>query len=213
MKLLVIAAFSVSSCLPLAVGVTPVAAATVTYDWTLGVPSNVTSGGFAFTGSGTLTVNTGTGSDTVTGITGTVTNTSNNAVDPITMLAPTGTLNNNDNLVFPIGSTFVGPPVTTSTTPYVSISNLDTHGLAFVIATGPTTTATIAVFGFNVPNGTAPPPNSNPYGEFSPGGFGVGQFTLTPTPLPAALPLFATGLGTIGLLGWHRRRKACRVAA
>jgi hypothetical protein len=27
-------------------------------------------------------------------------------------------------------------------------------------------------------------------------------------PLPAALPLFATGLGALGLLGWWRRRKA-----
>jgi hypothetical protein len=35
--------------------------------------------------------------------------------------------------------------------------------------------------------------------------------TLTPevatTPLPAALPLFATGLGALGLLGWRRKRK------
>jgi hypothetical protein len=30
----------------------------------------------------------------------------------------------------------------------------------------------------------------------------------TPTPLPAALPLFATGLGALGLLGWRRKRKA-----
>jgi len=27
------------------------------------------------------------------------------------------------------------------------------------------------------------------------------------TPLPAALPLFATGLGALGLLGWRRKRK------
>jgi hypothetical protein len=31
--------------------------------------------------------------------------------------------------------------------------------------------------------------------------------TVTPTPLPAALPLFATGLGVMGLLGWRRKRK------
>jgi hypothetical protein len=30
---------------------------------------------------------------------------------------------------------------------------------------------------------------------------------LTTTPLPAALPLFATGLGAMGLLGWRRKRK------
>jgi hypothetical protein len=28
------------------------------------------------------------------------------------------------------------------------------------------------------------------------------------TPLPAGLPLFATGLGALGLLGWRRKRKA-----
>ncbi len=27
------------------------------------------------------------------------------------------------------------------------------------------------------------------------------------TPLPATLPLFATGLGALGLLGWRRKRK------
>jgi len=30
---------------------------------------------------------------------------------------------------------------------------------------------------------------------------------LASTPLPAALPLFATGLGALGLLGWRRKRK------
>jgi hypothetical protein len=38
----------------------------------------------------------------------------------------------------------------------------------------------------------------------------VGDFTVPvgATPLPAALPLFATGLGGLGLLGWRRKRKA-----
>jgi hypothetical protein len=33
------------------------------------------------------------------------------------------------------------------------------------------------------------------------------------TPLPAALPLFATGLGALGLLGWCRKRKAAALVA
>ena len=33
------------------------------------------------------------------------------------------------------------------------------------------------------------------------------------TPIPAAFPLFATGLGVIGLFGWRRKRKAVAVAA
>lgn len=33
------------------------------------------------------------------------------------------------------------------------------------------------------------------------------------TPIPAALPLFATGLGMVGLLGWRRKRKARAMTA
>ena len=45
----------------------------------------------------------------------------------------------------------------------------------------------------------------------------TGQFVFasvpSATPLPAALPLFATGLGALGLLGWRRKRKAAAIAA
>jgi hypothetical protein len=34
-----------------------------------------------------------------------------------------------------------------------------------------------------------------------------------PTPLPAAFPLFATGLGAVGLLGWRRKRKSVSTSA
>jgi hypothetical protein len=34
----------------------------------------------------------------------------------------------------------------------------------------------------------------------------------TIAPLPAALPLFATGLGALGLLGWRRKRKNAAIA-
>jgi len=42
--------------------------------------------------------------------------------------------------------------------------------------------------------------------------FAISQ-ELTVTPLPAALPLFATGLGVIGLLARRRKRKAAALAA
>jgi hypothetical protein len=35
---------------------------------------------------------------------------------------------------------------------------------------------------------------------------------VVPTPLPAALPLFATGLGVLGLVGWRRKRRAALAA-
>ena len=34
-----------------------------------------------------------------------------------------------------------------------------------------------------------------------------------PTPIPAALPLFATGLAGLGLIGWRRKRKVALAAA
>ncbi len=39
------------------------------------------------------------------------------------------------------------------------------------------------------------------------------SFELDPTPLPATLPLFISGLGAIGLLGWRRKRTASVVAS
>ena len=44
------------------------------------------------------------------------------------------------------------------------------------------------------------------------GGVGYATFAFDATPLPGTLPLFATGLGALGLLGWRRKRKAQAVA-
>jgi hypothetical protein len=57
----------------------------------------------------------------------------------------------------------------------------------------------------------------NDGGTWSSGGFGAGTpppasgtyaLSVAPVPLPAALPLFATGLGLFALYGWQRRRQA-----
>jgi hypothetical protein len=42
---------------------------------------------------------------------------------------------------------------------------------------------------------------------------GPGRWTPSITPLPATLPLFASGLGALGLLGWRRKRKAAAAIA
>jgi hypothetical protein len=42
--------------------------------------------------------------------------------------------------------------------------------------------------------------------------FSPGVFSVSSTPIPAALPLFASGLGGLGLLGWHRKRTVASAA-
>jgi PEP-CTERM motif-containing protein len=48
-------------------------------------------------------------------------------------------------------------------------------------------------------------PDGEPRGY--PVGIGFNDKVSSATPLPATLPLFATGLGAMGLLGWRRKRK------
>jgi hypothetical protein len=73
-------------------------------------------------------------------------------------------------------------------------------------ATSGTDTAWLSIFpvtasgGLTFANASLASTSTAPF--FSTGG------SLTPTPLPAALPLFATGLGGLALLGWRRKRKA-----
>jgi hypothetical protein len=175
----------------------PATANSLTFDWIITGPS-AAKGGLHFTGSGTLTVGTGTNADFVTALTGTLSD--GQSIATITGLAPAGTINGNDNLLFPIGASFAGAPV--SNQPYVSVSNLDSHGIAFT-----TTLGTFDIFGFSAPNQTpAPDPSHNNYGEFSPTGFGVGAFAV-PTPVVGAgLPGLIMAFG--GMLAWRRRKQA-----
>ena len=83
---------------------------------------------------------------------------------------------------------------------------------------------------FNFSSGTLTPGKSTAFLEietnainFGPGtvsaidgssftGPGFSPLTPVTTPLPAALPLFAGGLGALGVLGWRRKRKAAAAA-
>ena len=44
-------------------------------------------------------------------------------------------------------------------------------------------------------------------------GGGLGDIAGAETPIPAALPLFASGAGVLGFLGWRRKKKAAALAA
>jgi hypothetical protein len=75
-------------------------------------------------------------------------------------------------------------------------------------------TGTDSIFAFIDPSFTIDDPNSGAYSIFFSEGFGSGAPAPGATPLPAALPLFASGLGALGLLGWRRKRKnAAAIAA
>jgi hypothetical protein len=71
----------------------------------------------------------------------------------------------------------------------------------------------------NLPSGTPPINNNLVSFLVETGGFqdvssafglsaGTVEIQSDPVPLPAALPLFATGLAGLGLLGWRRKKKA-----
>lgn len=69
---------------------------------------------------------------------------------------------------------------------------------------------THSMFAFVDPTFSIDDPNSGAYSLLFSEGFGGAS--LVATPLPAALPLFGTGLGVIGLLGWRKKRKAALAA-
>jgi hypothetical protein len=108
----------------------PADAASITFNWSATGPA-ASLGGFPFTGSGTLTATTGPGSDLVTNITGSFTN--GVVTDTVTGVGPLNAspVFMTDNLIFPIGTTFTGPPVVAAGVSYTSVANLDIHGLAF----------------------------------------------------------------------------------
>ena len=61
----------------------------------------------------------------------------------------------------------------------------------------------LGTIGLQVYNGVA---NSTEQATLQNKGFLIGT-NLSTTPIPPAFPLFASGLGALGLLGWRRKRK------
>jgi hypothetical protein len=155
-------------------------ASTYSWTWSPGGP----------TLSGTLTTGTGCGSgcEIVNSISGNFLGASITA-----LLAPGAFPQNgtpNDNHLLPTGS-----------------PALDFNGISFSLASGDD----INIYWNNITyvsycDGTSPSTVCNPLIPFTIGTFAVTSVNST-TPLPAALPIFATGLGALGLLGWRSKRK------
>jgi hypothetical protein len=160
-------------------------------------------GGQAIDGTGTVSwTSAGGGSDSLTLLT-----LSNPLAQPCCGAVPAGQLNG----VF-TGGNFNGD----------TVFPVDGLGLVFIVGTpgaGSSSTG-IHAGGFNIwyNGGTSYTLYlSSPYD----GQTGTATFTEctdcapspSATPLPAALPLFATGLGALGFLGFRRKRKAARLVA
>jgi hypothetical protein len=103
------------------------------------------------------------------------------AVDRLT------TFDGNDNLIYTNG-----------------FASLDTNGISFTTAAG----QSVNVFSFFA-QGT--PPTGNAYGEIaSPGGFGVGTFTVTGVPESSTWAMMLLGFAGLGFAGYRRTKGAVR---
>ena len=109
----------------------------------------------------------------------------NGAVEPFTLGTFTGTAPTNVNSVLTPGA---GPGGTVG---YITDFSFGTAYLYYAFGA-----STVAFAQGNTDQELSAVGDFGPQGE-------IGQ-----TPLPAALPLFASGLGAMGLLGWRRKRKA-----
>ena len=94
----------------------------------------------------------------------------------------------------------------TYTSPVFDLTQSLIYNPAFITAEGNIQNAE-AAFIAAIVNGLS---YLNIHTSLNPGGEIRGQLA---APLPAALPLFATGLGVLGLLGWRGKKKATALAA
>jgi hypothetical protein len=194
-------AISLGSALLLSVSA--VNAATLTFAANLSGANEVPPN--ASPGTGNVTVVLDTIAETLK-IDGSFSNlTSNTTMAHIHCCAPLGT----NAGVATVPPTFTGFPLgVTSGTFSGTLNLLDpaSYNPPFIAANGGTAAAAAVVLMNGIINGQS-------YFNIHTVNIGGGEIRgqLAAVPLPAALPLFATGLGALGLIGWRRRKKAASV--
>jgi hypothetical protein len=165
---------------------------------------------FSFTGNTSDGLEAGTVTGEIFGLTDNATS-SPTSVEILSYTTPTG------------ASSFPSAPFTVTPANYATI-----FSTTFTVTAGQITAANFVVLitdlnahGFyieldcNAPCSISPTNGANTLFDAAVGptfrsdsGVAGAHYTLaSATPLPAALPLFATVLGALGLLGWRRRRK------
>ena len=113
------------------------------------------------------------------------------------VLDPSGALSDVLRWVNPSGDFTACPPGTPACATQLIFYSLDNSGAKADV--GPLSFPNLSNFINENPDGTFTFVSSTGENIYN----GVSD-----VPLPAALPLFATGLGALGLLGWRRRRKS-----
>jgi hypothetical protein len=98
----------------------------------------------------------------------------------------------------PGGCSFCNPPADSVLGTDASINTTDALVFQNALSTSPDPIT--AVWFFNSATGLVSEESTSASGTATP--------AVSATPLPAALPLFVTGLGALGLLGWRRKRKS-----
>lgn len=99
------------------------------------------------------------------------------------------------------------------------LSNIDSNTDAIVQVLGSTTTpshtgATPSYDRFECDYATNSGAGCTGYNAFAGGSLVIGPVSAAgATPLPGALPLFVTGLGAFGMLGWRRKKKAAALTS
>jgi hypothetical protein len=71
---------------------------------------------------------------------------------------------------------------------------------------------TVNFFAFTSDYASAPGNNGSAFLTANDFEIGIEMTPVATTPLPAALPLFAGGLGALGVFSWRRKRKAAAAA-
>jgi len=168
-------------------------AATYEFDWTF-TPNGITTGAFSLfslqlSASGTLTIAASgpSASYPITSLIGTDSFTLLGSSYSGTVSGPLSTVGES-NLLYP------APPPNLIDALGIGFSESNSPQQEYVIYYD-ASAGTDAIADFDIPGGNV----GAEYGTFN--------VTLV-TPIPGAMPLFATGLGALGLLGWRRKRKA-----